>query len=207
EHLRDNLAFGKGIHFCLGANLSRLEGKVAAEELDATLVDPGFDEPHRDLANDRLHLGDHLGMERAGHQTPVAGVLGLIGGEHRGHSRIALRHHLGETLALRSAERHARATEHRRVRLRIAQHLHDQIVLGHHVHTNAAHRMNGSLLAHLGVVRKGALLRGGIEWVEVRDVDAHVILRVLSPAVLISRVLMFRVTCRRVARRPGQRHR
>ena len=38
ENITDHLAFGKGTHFCLGAALSRLEGKVAAEEIAARLA-------------------------------------------------------------------------------------------------------------------------------------------------------------------------
>ena len=42
ENLKDHVAFGKGHHFCIGAPLSRLEGKVAFEELVKRIKLPSF---------------------------------------------------------------------------------------------------------------------------------------------------------------------
>jgi cytochrome P450 len=44
DNLREHIAFGKGHHFCIGAPLSRLEGKVAFEELTKRIKLPSFSE-------------------------------------------------------------------------------------------------------------------------------------------------------------------
>ena len=41
----NSLAFGNGTHFCLGASLARLEGRVALEEVQARLPEYQIDEP------------------------------------------------------------------------------------------------------------------------------------------------------------------
>jgi len=44
DNIKDHIAFGKGHHFCIGAPLSRLEGKVAFEELTRRIKRPTFSE-------------------------------------------------------------------------------------------------------------------------------------------------------------------
>ena len=44
ENMKEHIAFGKGHHFCIGAPLSRLEGKVAFEELVKRVKLPVFSE-------------------------------------------------------------------------------------------------------------------------------------------------------------------
>jgi cytochrome P450 len=47
RRIRRHLAFGQGLHFCLGANLARLEARVAFEELLARIPDYALAEPAR----------------------------------------------------------------------------------------------------------------------------------------------------------------
>ncbi|PCJ16174.1 MAG: cytochrome [Gammaproteobacteria bacterium] len=54
----NHIAFGFGVHFCMGANLARLEAKVALEEL--LRVMPDFKINHEDSR--RLHAGAIRGM-------------------------------------------------------------------------------------------------------------------------------------------------
>jgi cytochrome P450 len=45
-----HLTFGKGVHYCLGANLARLEGRVALDELLNRFPEWGIDYDNAQLA-------------------------------------------------------------------------------------------------------------------------------------------------------------
>ena len=62
RRIERSVAFGHGVHYCLGAALARLEGRVAYEELLGRFPDYGLDDPQN---LERLHSG------------PIRGLLGL----------------------------------------------------------------------------------------------------------------------------------
>lgn len=44
RHMKRHLAFGYGVHFCIGAHIARLEGRILLEELLARIADYDIDE-------------------------------------------------------------------------------------------------------------------------------------------------------------------
>jgi cytochrome P450 len=62
EGLTDHVAFGKGPHYCLGANLARLELRVALEELSRRLDSYTLSEQNDFRYNESLFLRGLLAL-------------------------------------------------------------------------------------------------------------------------------------------------
>ena len=56
--MAQHLAFGFGVHFCLGARLARLEARVAMEEIHKRLPDYAVDESGVSV----VHAGNVAGL-------------------------------------------------------------------------------------------------------------------------------------------------
>jgi len=57
--LRDHLSFGRGIHFCVGAPLARLEARVALEELLAETASFALDPAQPPRRTRSIFIGRH----------------------------------------------------------------------------------------------------------------------------------------------------
>ena len=124
------------------------------------------------IADDRIaQRRDRPRREVRRHRPAVAGLRRRVHREHGRDLLPAAAHDLPQPLDHGTARRFARVAEPVRERPRIAQDRDDQLVPGDEVEVGALDGEDGARLLHGPVVRVRALLHGGVERVEVVQVD------------------------------------